>query len=703
MMSGGRSALAAVVVTGLLVALPAPRAGAAVVVSPSPLQRYREAHVALAGGEYARARALFDELPPGFLLADYATYFSAEAALREGDEALAVTRFRAFIERFPDSLLWPQAQLAVLDTVFRLGLWAEAEREARRFLARAPAHPEAGRVLVRLAEARAAQGQVAEAIADLRRRWIEAPASAWGEAARESMEDLARGAGLPVPPLIIEEHFLQAQRLADAGEQSASVRLLEGLLAQGPELAVRHRALARIAPMLGRLARSDEAIARLDAALTEPVTPSRAALLYELGRLLQRSGQTSRGAAMYERLLAEHPEAPNLSETTLQLARARTELGQFDAAREAFQGVVTRSPDGAAAASARWEVAWLEYRAGRLREAALAFRQLSTTVGSARLAGLYWAGRSLDQLGEKGAALALYREVLSRGPQGYYGILAARRVRDKLPPPVALPVKLTGDPVGLLRSEARYQRAQALGSIGFDGFAILELEALGRDAAADSDRAWALGVAFADLGEAGRSLRYLRRALGPAVEAGAPGLPPRLWQLYYPLGYGEHVRAAARAVGLDPYVVAAVIREESSYDPRARSGVGAVGLMQLMPDTARVVAQELGRPLGELAALWEPPVNITLGSRYLAQLNARFRDPLLAVAAYNAGPHRVQQWVAGRPQVDMEEFVDQIPFDETRGFAKRVFTSWHHYRRLYGDGSAPGRRGEAVAAPRAAP
>ena len=544
---------------------------------------------------------------------------------------------------------------------------------------------------------------MAEAIADLRRRWIEAPASSWGEAARESLEDLARGAGLPVPPLTIEEQFLQAQRLADAGEQSASVRLLEGLLAQGPELAVRHRALARIAPMLGRLARSDEAIARLDAALTEPVTPSHAALLYELGRLLQRSGQTSRGAAMYERLLAEHPEAPNLADAMLQLARARAELGQFDPARAAFQGVVARQPESAAAASARWELAWLEYRAGRLRDAALAFRQLSTTAGSARLAGLYWTGRSLDQLGEKGAALALYREVLSRGPQGYYGILAARRVREKPPPPVALPVKLTGDPSacsGPRRATSGRRRSARSASTGSPSWSSRRSAGTRR---ADSDRAWALGVAFADLGEAGRSLRYLRRALGSAVEAGAPGLPPRLWQLYYPLGYGEHVRAAARTVGLDPYVVAAVIREESSYDPRARSGVGAVGLMQLMPDTARVVAQELGRPLGELAALWEPPVNITLGSRYLAQLNARFRDPLLAVAAYNAGPHRVQRWVAERPQVDMEEFVDQIPFDETRGFAKRVFTSWHHYRRLYGDGSPPGRRGEAVAAPRAAP
>jgi peptidoglycan lytic transglycosylase len=702
-MSGGRFLLVAIGMVGLLVAPLGARTESAVVVSPTPLQRYREAHVALASGEYARARALFEEAPPGFLLADYAAFFAAEAALRAGDETAAVARFRAFIERFPDSLLLPQAQLATFDTVFRLGQWADAEREARRFLARSPAHPEAGRVLVRLAEARAAQGQVAEAIADLRRRWIEAPASSWGEAAHESLEDLARVNGLVVPPLTVEEQFLQAQRLADAGEQSASVRLLEGLLAEGPEPAVRHRALARLAPMLGRLARSDEAIGRLDAALTEPVTPSHAALLYEFGRLLQRSGQTARSAAVFERLLTEHPEAGNLPEATLQLARARVDLGQFDAAREAFHEALRRFPDGPAVVSARWEVAWLEYRTGRFREAALAFRQLSTTVGSARLAGLYWAGRALDRLGEKAAALALYREVLSRGPQGYYGILAARRVREKPPAPIAGPVKLPGDPVGLLRTESRYQRAQALTSIGFDGFALLELEALGRDVAADSDRAWALGVVFAGLGEAGRSLRYLRRALGPAVEAGAPGLPARLWQLYYPLGYGDQVRTAARTVGLDPYVVAAVIREESSYDPRARSGVGAVGLMQLMPDTARVVAQEIGRPLGEVAALWEPGVNITLGSRYLAQLNARFREPILAVAAYNAGPHRVQQWVAERPQADLEEFVDQIPFDETRGFAKRVFTSWHHYRRLYGDGATPGRRGEAVASPRSAP
>ena len=702
-MLGGRSALAALVVAGLLVVVLAPPAGTDVAVSPPPLERYREAHVALAGGEYARARTLLDELPSGFLLADYAAFFAAEATLRGGEETLALARFRAFVERYPDAVLLPPALLALADTAFRQGSWAEAEREARRFLARFPGHPEAGRILVRLAESRAAQGQVAEAVADLRRRWLEAPASAWGEAAREIAEDLAKGAGLPVAPLGIEEQFLLAQRLGEAGEQSAAARILEGILAEGPGPSVRHRALARLAPVLSRLARGQDVIGRIEAAVEEPPSDSRASLLYELGRLYQRAGQPASAATAFERLLREHPQASVAPDAGLQLARVRADLGRGEVARAAFQALIATHPDSGAAASARWELAWLEYRAGRFRDAALAFRQLSTAVASARLAGLYWAGRALDQLNEPTAALALYREVLSRGPHGYYGILAARRVRGQLPAPSAGPVKLVPDPIGLLRGDVRYQKAQALSTLGFDGFAIGELETLGRDMAADTDRAWALGVAFADLGEAGRSLRYLRRAFGAAVEGGAPGLPARLWQLYYPLGYAEHVRAASRGTSLDPYFVSAVIREESSYDPRARSGVGAIGLMQLMPDTARLVAQELGRPLSEMTALWEPPLNITLGTRYLAQLTTRFREPILAVAGYNAGPHRVQRWLAERPRLDLEEFVDQIPFDETRAFAKRVYTSWHHYRRLYGDASRPGLLGEATAAPRTAP
>ncbi len=666
------------------------------------LDRYRQGHVLLAGGDLALARAQFESVPAGSLLADYGAFFAAESLLRAGDEAAALERFRGVVDRFPDSTLVPSAILALADTSFRLGRWADAEREARRFLKQVPNHPEAGRILVRLAEARAAQGQVVEAIADLRRRWVEAPASPWGEVAREVAEDLATLNGLSVAPLGPEERFLQAQRWIDAGDFASAARGLEELLAQGPETAIRHRALVQLAPALGRLGRGQEGIALLEATLAEPPSAWRAPLLAEVARLYRRTGQTAAAVPALERLVAEHPDSPLVPDTWLALARARLELGQAEAARSAFQTLIKAFPDNPAAASAQWELGWHHYRAGRFRDAALTFRQLSAAGSSFRLAGLYWAARATDAAGDKSAAGALYREIVSRAPQTYYGIVAAGRVRGPAPAPVAAPITLAVDPIAPLEPDRHFQKGRALWRLGFEGHALVELEAVGRESPANADRAWSLGVAFAQIGEAGRSLRYLRRAFGGAAEAGAPGLTDQFWRLFYPFGHPEVVREAARRAGLDPFFVAAVIREESSYDTRARSWVGAIGLMQLMPETARVVAADAGVRLVEPAGLWEPPINITLGAHYLAQLRTRFREPLLAVASYNAGPHRVQKWLAERRTADLEEFVNQIPFDETRGFVKRVFASWHHYRRLYANPpERTPRRGEAEATPRA--
>jgi soluble lytic murein transglycosylase len=678
-----RARIVVVLLGGLLLAAPA--AGRAQALDPE-LGRYRQAHTALAAGDYATARPLFEAVPADSLLGDYAAFFAAETLLRAGDEPVALDGFRAVVERFPDSTLLPAALLALADTYFRQGRWAEAEREARRFLKATPNHPEAARILVRLAEARAAQGFVGEAIADLRRRWIEAPASQWGEAAREIAEGLSARHGLPLAPLTADERFLQAQRYADASDFAAAARVLEELLAQGPDPAVRQRALVQLAPALGRVQRGSEATVLLQAALADPPTGLRPALLAELARLHRRLGQPAVAVPVLEQLVTEHPDSPLVPDAWLALGRARFDLGQTEPGRAAFESLIRAFPDSPAAASAQWELAWHHYRQTRFREAAATFRQLSAGSSTFRLAGLYWAARSLDAVPEKGGAAALYREVVGRAPNTYYGILAAGRLKGKgaLPPPLAAPVKLAADPMRLIEPDRRFQKGRALAQLGFDGHALVELEALGREVGVDTDRAWSLANAFAQIDEPGRSLRYLRRVFGGSAEAGAPGLTDQFWRLFYPFGHSAIVRDAARRAGLDPFFVAAVIREESSYDVRARSWVGAVGLMQLMPETARLVAADVGLRFTEPAGLWEPPVNITLGAHYLAQLRGRFQEPLLAVASYNAGPHRVQKWVAERPRADLDEFIDQIPFDETRAFVKRVSTSWHHYRRLYG-------------------
>jgi len=153
--------------------------------------------------------------------------------------------------------------------------------------------------------------------------------------------------------------------------------------------------------------------------------------------------------------------------------------------------------------------------------------------------------------------------------------------------------------------------------------------------------------------------------------------------MFYPIGWRAEMTSAATRAGLDPLFVAAVVREESSYDPRARSRVGARGLMQLMPDTARPLARAQGLAFREGELLDDPGANLEMGTTYIAQLVRDFGEPRVAVAAYNAGPRRAREWWAARLSDDVEVWVEQIPFNETRAFVKRVMLSWAEYRRLY--------------------
>ena len=174
------------------------------------------------------------------------------------------------------------------------------------------------------------------------------------------------------------------------------------------------------------------------------------------------------------------------------------------------------------------------------------------------------------------------------------------------------------------------------------------------------------------------ALRILRRYFAELAESGSPAIPRAFWEMFYPIGWQGELRAAAQRAGLDPNLVAAVVREESSFFPLARSRVGARGLMQLMPDTARAMG------IGQDELLDHPETNLRMGATFLAGLVKKFGDPRLAAAAYNAGAARVRKWWASRKTDDVEVFVEKIPFDETRHFVKRVMVAWEEYRRIYG-------------------
>jgi len=249
------------------------------------------------------------------------------------------------------------------------------------------------------------------------------------------------------------------------------------------------------------------------------------------------------------------------------------------------------------------------------------------------------------------------------------------------------PIFGPADPFKPLASDRRFQKAAALSALGLVEFALNELEEIQSRSLAEPLKLYALGAAFVREERYHLALRILRRHFGDLASSGDPALPRAFWEMFYPLAWPREVGEAAVRAGVDRFLVAAVAREESNFFPGARSRAGARGLMQLMPDTARGLALRRGLTFGDGDLLDEPAPNLQLGAAYLAALLAEFPDPRLAAAAYNAGPLRVREWWAARRSDDVELFVEQIPFDETRHFVKRVTVSWEEYRRLYGDGT----------------
>jgi soluble lytic murein transglycosylase len=181
-----------------------------------------------------------------------------------------------------------------------------------------------------------------------------------------------------------------------------------------------------------------------------------------------------------------------------------------------------------------------------------------------------------------------------------------------------------------------------------------------------------------------------RSAMGADLGRPPTGAARRAWAFAYPRPYRTLVETEAAAAGLPPTLIWAVMRQESSFDADVVSTADARGLLQLLPTTAARVARELGVPFQE-SQLDVPMHNVRLGARYLGALLTRYRgQAVLAIAAYNGGPHAVDGWLDAFGDRPTDEFVERIPFDQTRNYVRRVTSAWARYRYLYeGDGDWP--------------
>jgi soluble lytic murein transglycosylase len=474
------------------------------------------------------------------------------------------------------------------------------------------------------------------------------------------------------PTLMIAE----GRVLMTEGRTDLALRRLEtaAATASGATQSEALRALAKAYQQDGRL---EDAIAKYRAAAaTEP--PGGMAR-FDLASLLWNRDRDAEARTLFTQIVGETPRHPKYETARYALGRIAEQEGKSEEATAQFNRLAADGGDSDLAREARWRLAWMPYRRGDLVAANDAFDALGAGNDKDRVAALYWRGRILARRGSTAESQQLLAAVLTEAPEGYYGDLAERLLTQAPPPPPGAPTPLANAaPPSLTMREYHWSRSVELGALRMNGDAARELAALARELPDGGAHEPFLLEAYSDVEAYGRALRLAQRV-------GASDATPETIAAYlFPRAFWAQVTAAAATERLDPYVVLALIRQESAFDPTAVSPAAAYGLMQLLMSTA---SRMTDRPL-DRAALFDPATNITLGTRYLRQLLDRYHGNLpKALAAYNGGEEAVAKWERRDPGLETDEFVETISYRETRNYVKQVLGNYRRYRRLYG---APG-------------
>jgi soluble lytic murein transglycosylase-like protein/outer membrane protein assembly factor BamD (BamD/ComL family) len=649
-----------------------------------PRESFAKAYASYISGNLTEAQRLFQRaLEPSFPLADYSLYHLASISYKERDFDASRRFISQLRRRYPKSIwIYPaELQRAKMDL---------AEKKYTRAVEtlRSLRNEKVARVDV-INEAIYLQAQAQESLGDpneahtlyseLRSLF---PHSRWTAPARSALARLREKYpdrfGLNTTQALADE----ADRLAREREQGQAETLYKKLLDVSAEPSFRLRTLMKLADVYLTARKRNDAIPILEEiARNYPETSEAPRALYQIGQVFWNRHDNAKALDYFRAVIERYPTSPYVARSRYNTADIYESLGRKPEAVAVYSDILGSFANGQVRDDATWRLAWLHYRSGEIEQAHTMFKTLAdqATDGALRTAGLYWQGRSAERLGDLEAAGRVYQQIIEGAEESYYQALAGRAlartgtvIEDSQ---VKEPVPADTDQTMNASISFHFSRASELSIMSLHQLAVVELDEVDRlSKKLPNMRPLLMREYFRNHAYA-RSLAIANQLPGSATERN---------RYRFPLAYWEMIQEKARERQLDPYLILALIRQESLFDARARSPATALGLMQLLPSTAGRVAKQVGLALVSNEQLFQPEVNLTLGMEYLKDLLQRYSNNWFkAIAAYNAGEAAVDRWEKEILTDDPEEFVERIPYLETRGYVKLVMRNHRIYKRLY--------------------
>lgn len=614
--------------------------------------RFLKLHCHARNGQHAEVRGVLAEIRDKLIfMEDYLLYYEAEAALGLGQKEKAEALFLKILKHHPNSAVGHDAHDQLAKIHLESDRHAEAEKIYSHLARKTDSRWKKAVHLKNLGEIKEKQGLFHAASGVFERIWAEHPEVSFSDYVFELHEKNEK-VFTPSP-----------QQFAKRGKIMFAAGNWEGALSAFSGAPQTKAVRIKTGICLYRLSRFPEAL-EVFSAIDSPKA------FYWKGVTLMSMEKEKEAIGVFELLHKLNPKSPWAVESLFKAARLRHLREEFEEAERLYRLIIEKYPGREEAEKSAWSLGWIHYRKKEYEKAVEIFSDRAWAYGAERERFLYWYARAAERAGDKPGALFALGKLADSRKITYYSFLAKLRLKQALPPLRSTGAAYSGNPFG--KSPA-VEKFLFFVKAGINDLALREAELLRPQAKTVVQRIYLASL-------------YLQAHDYKSSISLADGLgSPEALRLSFPKGFEERVRLFSRKYALDEFLVYSVIREESHFDKEAVSVSDARGLMQLLPSTALETAPKAGLGDFQASQLFSPDINLDLGCYYLSWLLSIFEGNFaVSLAGYNGGPTSAKTWYEKNGSLDIDEFVEEIPFEQSRNYVKKILRSYAAYEAVYG-------------------
>ena len=663
-------------------------------------------------GSYLIAEYYLNKVKDSYLiLQDHIFYYMAKSLFYQEKYDQAEEYYLKLIKNYPDSIWAETASLEYADMFYVREDYITAEDKYEYFITTFPHSSYVPYCLFQLAICQEMNGKKDLAFGNYKKIWLNYPLSEYAEIAWESLNKLAEEGS-------VEQFIPTANQIYNRGEIFFGIyhynsaldefnRILQGDYLNNLSQELHSKTLFKKGMCYFNL--RDYSQSKYYLSLSYEKSPSGSVAddsLYYLGRALTNLNLDNDAISYYQKLVQLFPKSNYSDDALYRAGRIYSLKEDFTNAASYFQRVSSDYPGGDKLPDALWELGLIQYRSGDYNSAKNTFSNYASSYKGSSLEekGLFWQAKCCQKLGENDKAADLYKKIINLNSYSYYTFASSKmlaemneevqieEINTQLNPENPHIADIIPDIYDILEEDSyikdseinHIDKAIELLKLEFFNSVSLEIEAGSTEIEENPARTLEIATLFLKSNNYANSIRIIYKNFYKLKSGLNEPYTDYLYYLYYPYGYKEAVQKYSSQYNLDPLFTLAVIRQESLFEPDAGSYAGAQGLMQIMPATGEGIARQIGISNYYTNLLLDPDINIRMGTFYLRQQLDNFsQNQFYCVGAYNGGPGRMSDWISKRGDMDIDEFIESVSYEQSREYIKKVMGNYYFYQMLY--------------------